>query len=90
MEYIQEKKIISITFADIARRSLTNFMNDTRKLMSTERWIKIRLSILQETIVTRLQDLLKHNQIIRISGMVVGGIIGGAIYRVERFFVLIY
>lgn len=43
LEHIQENKIISTTIADILKRSLQNFCNDTRKLIATERWIKNKI-----------------------------------------------
>lgn len=43
LEHIQENKTISTTIADILKRSLQNFCNDTRKLIATERWIKNKI-----------------------------------------------
>lgn len=110
LEHIQENKIISTTIADILKRSLQNFCNDTRKLVATERWIKNKIvnivgdysdeiaGFIENTIkswdsqeITQKLELEvgKDLQFIRINGMLVGGIIGGAIYGIERFFVLV-
>lgn len=110
LEHIQENKIISTTIADILKRSLQNFCNDTRKLVATERWIKNKIvnivgdysdeiaGFIENTIkswdsqeITQKLELEvgKDLQFIRINGMLVGGIIGGAIYGVERFFALV-
>ncbi|WP_027326972.1 DUF445 domain-containing protein [Helicobacter pametensis] len=107
LEHIQENKIISTTLADIAKRTLTSFINDTRKLAVTERWIKTKIvnivgdysdeiaGFIEGTIKSwnaqeisqKLElEVGKDLQFIRINGMVVGGIIGGVIYGIERFF----
>lgn len=110
LEHIQENKIISTTIADILKRSLQNFCNDTRKLVATERWIKNKIvnivgdysdeiaGFIENTIkswdsqeITQKLELEvgKDLQFIRINGMFVGGIIGGVIYGIERFFALV-
>lgn len=43
LEHIQENSIISTTLADIAKRVLNNFINDTHKLTLTERWLKSKI-----------------------------------------------
>lgn len=109
LEHIQENKIISTTMADIAKRALTNFINDTHKLALTERWLKNKIvnivgdysdeiaGFIENTIKSwdaqeisqKLElEVGKDLQFIRINGMVVGGIIGGVIYGIERLFVL--
>lgn len=107
LEHIQENKIISTTLADIAKRTLTNFINDTHKLTLTERWLKNKIvnivgdysdeiaGFIENTIKSwdaqeisqKLElEVGKDLQFIRINGMLVGGIIGGVIYGIERLF----
>lgn len=109
LEHIQENKIISTTLADIAKRALNNFINDTHKLALTERWLKNKIvnivgdysdeiaGFIENTIKSwdaqeisqKLElEVGKDLQFIRINGMLVGGIIGGVIYGIERLFVL--
>lgn len=110
LEHIQENKIISTTIADILKRSLQNFCNDTHRLTLTERWLKGKIvnivgdysdeiaRFIENTIKSwdsqeisqKLEfEVGKDLQFIRINGMLVGGIIGGVIYGIERFFALI-
>lgn len=110
LEYIQENKIVSTTIADILKRSLQNFINDTHKLALTERWLKGKIvnivgdysdeiaGFIENTIKSwdaqeisqKLElEVGKDLQFIRINGMLVGGIIGGVIYAIERFFTLV-
>lgn len=107
LEHIQENSIISTTLADIAKRVLTNFINDAHKLTLTERWLKNKIvnivgdysdeiaGFIENTIKSwdaqeisqKLElEVGKDLQFIRINGMLVGGIIGGVIYGIERLF----
>lgn len=109
LEHIQENSIISTTLADIAKRALTNFINDAHKLTLTERWLKNKIvnivgdysdeiaGFIENTIKSwdaqeisqKLElEVGKDLQFIRINGMLVGGIIGGVIYGIERLFSL--
>lgn len=109
-KHIQDNKIITTTIADILKRSLQNFCDDTRKLVATERWIKNKIvnivgdysdeiaEFIEKTIKSwdsqeisqKLElEVGKDLQFIRINGMLVGGIIGGSIYGIERFFALV-
>lgn len=110
-KHIQDNKIITTTIADILKRLLQNFCDDTRKLVATERWIKNKIvnivgdysdeiaEFIEKTIKSwdsqeisqKLElEVGKDLQFIRINGMLVGGIIGGAIYGIERFFSLFF
>lgn len=43
LEHIQKHKIISTTVADIIKKTLISFINDTKKLTAIERWLKNRI-----------------------------------------------
>lgn len=109
LEHIQENKIISTTLAGIAKRALTNFINDTHKLTLAERWLKSKIvnivgdysdeiaGFIENTIKSwdaqeisqKLElEVGKDLQFIRINGMLVGGLIGWAIYGIEWLFSL--